>query len=67
MLSVVVCIIKFSPKYYKGECRQYRVDNKEDAADNGELDDTTKLNNEEGEETIYKELNQYLVISKTQS
>ena len=54
MLSVVVCIIKFSPKYYKGECRQYRVDNKEDAADSGELDDTTKLNNELGEETIYR-------------
>lgn len=47
------------------------MDNKEDAADSGELDDTTKLNNEEGEETIYKELNHYLVIaeiiSKTQS
>lgn len=53
----LVCIIKFSPKYYKGECRQYRVDNKEDVADNGELDNTTKLNNEEGEEIIYKELN----------
>ena len=47
------------------------MDNKEDAADSGELDNTTKLNTGEGEETIYKELNHYLVIaeiiSKTQS
>ena len=63
----LVCILKSQnshPNTTKENAISTEMDNKEDAADSGELDDTTKLNTGEGEETIYKKLNHYLVIAE---